>query len=278
MLMGKEIAKDLRATVRKKIKNISSNFRPPGLKVIVAGEDKASKYYADIIEKKGEEDGIEVDVVSFENPTTEKLTRAITEYNEDSRIDGILIQVPLPDKVNKKRVLKSVSPDKDIDGQTPYNQGKLLTGYNGVYPATAKAVLKILRGNGVSLVGKDVTVVGISNVVGMPAAVLLAREEATVTMCHYRSEPLKKYTRNADILVVAAGVPNLIGENDVKKGAIIVDVGTNEVDGKMVGDVDFENVSKKARVSPVVGGVGALTLSYLFKNTYELYKKHIQSK
>ncbi len=274
ILKGKKIAGKIRISIRKKIKEGPAQ-RSPGLAVLIAGSDRASKYYAGLIQKKGKKDGISVKIENFESTTTGELIKVIEAYNKDKIIDGILIQVPLPDNIDKKKVLNALSPGKDIDGQTPYNQGKLLTGDKGVYPATAQAILKILKGNNIALVGKDVTVVGISNVVGMPASVLLAQAEATVTMCHYRSTPLKKYTRNADIIVAAAGVPNLIKADYVKKGAVIVDVGTNEVDGEIVGDVDFKKAIKKARISPVVGGVGALTLAYLFKNTYELYRKHI---
>ncbi|MFW6172267.1 MAG: bifunctional 5,10-methylenetetrahydrofolate dehydrogenase/5,10-methenyltetrahydrofolate cyclohydrolase [Elusimicrobiota bacterium] len=278
ILYGKQEAQNIRAKIRNSIvKENEKGHRRPGLAVIIVGDDSASLYYADLIKKAGKKEGVVVQKKHLEESNTEKVIKLINELNKDKNIDGILIQLPLPKKIDKDKVFSGLAPEKDVDGQTPVNLGLLASRQKGIFPATARAVVKILKCNNIEIKGKDITVVGRSTAVGLPASLLLLKENATVTICHSVSQPLEKYTKNAEILVVAAGKPNLIRKKHVKKGASVVDVGTNDVKGKIVGDVDIDRVIKKASVSPAVGGVGALTMACLLENTYELYRKNLYS-
>ncbi len=274
-ISGSQIAAEIRKKVKTQIAKDTDKNRPPALSVIIAGNDEASIYYSEMIEKAGKKDGIKVSVHHIKTPTPAKLLNLIDELNNNPVLDAILIQLPLPQNIDKNVVFNTLSPKKDVDGQTPLNIGRLAAKQNGTHPATAKAIIKILKGNNIKISEKRATVIGRSTAVGLPAALLLTHENATVTICHSQSIPLKKFTKEADILVVSAGKPELITQDYVKKGAIVIDVGTNDVDGKLVGDVDYDNVLKIALVSPVKGGVGAITLACLFENTYELYRKNL---
>lgn len=274
IIYGKESALKLRESIRAGIKKFSGG-RPPGLEVIIAGSDPASVYYADLIQRAAGKEGILVNIKQFEEPRTEDVSEYIEELNRDESVDAILIQLPLPKNIDGEIIFDTLSPRKDVDGQTPLNQGRLMTGREGIFPATARGVIKILETNSIPIEGKNAVVVGRSATVGIPAAKMLLDRNATVTVCHSKSRPLENYTGRADILVVSAGRPELIGPEHVKEGAVVIDVGTNEVEGNMVGDVAIERVLEKASVSPVIGGVGSLTLALLFENTFEIYKKHI---
>ncbi|MDA3792059.1 MAG: bifunctional 5,10-methylenetetrahydrofolate dehydrogenase/5,10-methenyltetrahydrofolate cyclohydrolase [Elusimicrobia bacterium] len=274
IIYGKEKAVKLRENIRRGIKKLSA-ARPPGLEIIIAGKDPASVYYAGLIQRAGDKEGISVNIKQFKKPHTGDISKYITGLNRNNTVDGILVQLPLPKNIDDERIFDLLSPQKDIDGQTPLNQGRLMTGREGIFPATAMGIIRILESNGIEISGKKVAVVGRSSTVGLPAAKMLLDRNATVTICHSKSRPLENYTKDADIVVVSAGRPELVGPEHVKEGACVIDVGTNEVNSKMVGDVAIEAVLKKAVVSPVIGGVGALTLACLFENTFEIYKNHI---
>ncbi len=276
IIYGKKEALKIRKNIREKIEKMSAS-RPPGLEVLIAGEDPASVYYAGLIKRAGTKEGISVNIKQFKEPGTEEFITYIRALNREDKVDGILIQLPLPENIDGEDILDILSPQKDVDGQTPLNQGRLITGRKGIFPPTALGVIKLLESNGITIEGRNAVVVGRSATAGIPAAKMLLDRNATVTVCHSKSRPLEPYTAAADILVVAAGRPEMVGPAHVKKGAVVIDVGTSEVDGNMVGDVEIERVLEKASVSPVIGGVGALTLACLFENIFEIYKKHINS-
>ncbi len=276
VIEGKEHALKIRYKIRENIAGmLNSAGRPPKLEVIIAGSDSASLYYASLIKNAGAKEGIEAAVNHMENPSENDVLETIDRLNKDDTVDGILIQLPLPPSLNKEKIINLINPLKDIDGQHPVNLGRLAAGQEGLFPATARAVLKIIKLNGIEISGKRTVVVGRSTAVGLPAAIMLIRENAAVSVCHSKTTPLEKFTSEAEILIVSAGKPGLISERHVKKGACVIDVGTNEVEGKMVGDVDFDSVIKKASVSPVKGGVGALTMACILENTFNAYKKNI---
>ncbi len=279
VLEGKAPAAALREKIRSLTAELSASGRPPLLAVIVAGNDPASLYYAGLLERSGKKEGIEVSVKHIRETTTAELTDLVSTLSANPEVDAILLQMPLPRPVDKRPVMGAVSPGKDVDGQTPENLGLLASGFACTAPATARAVVKILIENGISISGKKAVVIGRSTAVGLPSAMLLLRENATVTLCHSRTEALEEQTREADIVVASAGVPGLIGSGHIKPGGAVVDVGTTPLpDGGIAGDVRFEEVSAKALVSPVKGGVGALTLACLLENTFELYRKNILGK
>ncbi len=276
IIEGKDHALKIREEIRNRIGGMAGAAgRPPKLEVIIAGSDPASLYYASLIKKAGAKEGIEAVLNHMKSPDEYKVLEKIENLNRDETVDGILIQLPLPPPLNKEKIINAINPLKDIDGQHPVNLGKLISGQKGIFPATARAVLKIIKLNGIEVSGKRTVVVGRSTAVGLPAAIMLVRENAAVSVCHSKTAPLEEFTSEAEILVVSAGKPKLISENHVKKGACVIDVGTNEVEGEMVGDVDFERIIRKASVSPVRGGVGALTMACILENTFNAYKKNI---
>jgi len=276
VLRGSEIALRIRERIRAEIEARPDGERAPLLAVIIAGDDPASIYYAGLIEKIGVKEGIRVEVNHLKNPDTSRMKDLIATLNANDEVDGVLVQLPLPEGVDKEAVFDTLSPEKDADGQTPENLGRLLAGKPAPVPATARAVVELLKGNNVEIRGKEAVVIGRSTAVGIAAALLLVKENATVTVCHTKTKDLRKHTSVADILVASAGVPRMIGADDVKEGAFVVDVGTSEVEGDILGDVRFDEVIEKASVSPVKGGVGALTLASLLENTLGLYRKNIQ--
>ena len=243
----------------------------PGLAVILVGEDPASQIYVRNKEKACADTGIR----SFsrrlpENTAQEELINVIRELNRDERVHGILVQLPLPPHLDEKAALAVIAPEKDADGFHLLNAGKLFTGSEGTVPCTPKGVMYMLKSAGIPLEGKEAVVIGRSNIVGKPMAMLLLNENCTVTLCHSRTKDLKEHTLRADILVSAVGRPRFVTADMVKDGAAVVDVGINRVDGKVVGDVDFDAVSRKASyITPVPGGVGKMTVSMLMLNTVE---------
>ncbi|NLB34949.1 MAG: bifunctional 5,10-methylenetetrahydrofolate dehydrogenase/5,10-methenyltetrahydrofolate cyclohydrolase [Elusimicrobia bacterium] len=276
ILRGSEIALKKREIMRTAIENLPDGERGPHIAVIVAGDDPASIYYANLIEKIGTKEGFKVELNHLKNPDTAQMKELVDRLNRDNKIDGVIIQLPLPPGLDKEAIFDRLSPEKDADGQTPENLGRLLAGRSAPVPATARAVVELLKGNNIDIIGREAVVIGRSTAVGIATALLLIKENATVTVCHTKTLGLRKHTSKADILIASAGVPNMLGVDDVKEGAYIVDVGTSEVDGEIIGDVRFDEVIEKASVSPVKGGVGALTLACLLENTFELYRKNIQ--
>lgn len=248
----------------------------PTLAVILAGDDPASTIYVRNKKKTAENLGINSLVINYPSDVSEnELLAKIDELNNDNSVTAILVQLPLPEHINKFKVLDSISPKKDVDGLTPYNSGKLFAGEEPyVYPCTPKGILLLLDEYNIELNGKHVVVIGRSNLVGKPVAQMLLKRNATVTMCHSHTKNLSEITKTADIVVSAVG-KNVIGEKMLKSDCVVIDVGIfRDVEGKVRGDVDFESVSKiAAYISPVPGGVGPMTIASLMLNTVELFNR-----
>ena len=266
--------KKLSALIREEIKLDASEFerkygRKIGLAVILAGENPASKIYVRNKIVACEETGIKsFEYYLPESVTTEQLLELVETINSDENIDGLLVQLPLPKGVDEKTVLKAVSPAKDVDGFHAVNEGNQLLGKPCLAASTPSGIISLIKSTGVEINGKNAVVVGRSNIVGKPAAVLLLNENATVTVCHSKTADLKKHTLEADILVVAVGIKEFIKGDMIKKGAVVIDVGMNRADGKLYGDVEFDSAKEKASfITPVPGGVGPMTITMLLKNT-----------
>jgi len=241
------------------------------LAVVLVGDDPASQVYVRNKGKACEALGIFSETLCLPRDTRQADIEALVDrLNGDDRFDGILVQLPLPSHLNEERVLARILPEKDVDGFHFENAGKLLCGSQGVVPCTPKGIIRMLKSYQVPLSGKEAVVVGRSNIVGKPAALLLLQENCTVTLCHSRTADLAAHTRRADILVAAVGKPHFITADMVKPGAAVVDVGINRVDGKVTGDVDFDQVQEKAGyITPVPGGVGKMTICMLMENVIE---------
>jgi methylenetetrahydrofolate dehydrogenase (NADP+)/methenyltetrahydrofolate cyclohydrolase len=266
LLEGGPIATEIRAAVAEDVAAFRERHgRPPGLAVVIVGRDAPSTVYLEQILRGCAKAGIDGRFVELEGEATEAtVTSAVRALNADPSVDGIIVQMPLPPTIRLRAVIDAIDPSKDIDGIHPLNAGLLRLGYDGFLPATAHAAVEILRRSGIEIAGAEAVVVGRSAVVGMPAAFLLVREDATVTVCHRRTRDLATHVRRADIIVVAAGRPGLITGEMLKPGAVVVDVGINVVDGHIVGDVDFESARLVAgAITPVPGGVGPLTNALL---------------
>jgi methylenetetrahydrofolate dehydrogenase (NADP+)/methenyltetrahydrofolate cyclohydrolase len=266
LLEGGPIAAEIRAAVAEDVVAFTTaSGRPPGLAVVIIGRDAPSTVYLEQILRGCAKVGIDAHFVELEGEATESsVTAVIRELNDDATVDGVIVQMPLPATIRLRSVIDAIDPDKDIDGIHPLNAGLLRLGYDGFLPATAHAAVEILRRSGIEIEGRDAVVIGRSAVVGMPAAFLLVREDATVTVCHSRTRDLAAHVARADIVVVAAGHPGLITGSMLKVGAVVVDVGINVVEGRLVGDVDFESASLVASaITPVPGGVGPLTNALL---------------
>jgi len=268
---GKAVAAKLRVEYRERIaKMVATRGVRPGLSVILVGEDPASQVYVRNKIRDCAEVGIRSELIELPASTSEAaLLERIDALNADAAVHGILIQLPLPPHVQIRKVLERISVDKDVDGFHLYNVGGLVTGHQVFPPCTPYGVQKLLEHENIELDGRNVVVVGASNIVGKPTAMMLMQQDATVSICHKKTRDLAQYTLLADILVVAAGVPGLIIPQMVRTGAVVIDVGINRLpDGRIVGDVDFEGVRKKASfISPVPGGVGPMTRAMLLHNT-----------
>ena len=277
IINGKEVA----LKVKEEIKSFTEGKKQEGKRMpkiasILVGDDGGSIYYMNNQEKVSTSLGVDFKKVVLDKNITEgELINTIDNLNNDNEVDGIILQLPLPKGLNEKNVIKKISPSKDIDCLTFESQGKLYMGEPEFLPCTPNSVVTLLKSLNINLEGKRVVVLGRSNIVGKPVAQLLLNENATVTICHSRTKDLKEVTSEADILVLAIGKPKFIDETYVKEGAIVIDVGTSRFEGKITGDVDFHKVIEKASyLTPVPGGVGALTTTLLVKNACEAYKKH----
>lgn len=271
ILDGKLMAEDLTKDQTRRVAELAAKGVIPGLAVVLVGEDPASQIY---VRNKGiacETVGMHSKTIRLpQSASQDEVIAAVDELNADGSIHGILVQLPLPGHLDEAAVLARILPQKDVDGFHISNAGKLFSGQAGVVPCTPKGIIHMLKQGGVELTGKDAVVIGRSNIVGKPAAMLLLNENCTVTICHSRTQNLKEHCRRADILVAAIGKPRFVTADMVKPGAAVVDVGINRVDGKVVGDVDYEAVSEVAGyITPVPGGVGKLTISMLIENTLE---------
>ena len=279
IINGKQIAKDLRVAIADDAADLKKNGVTPGLAVVLVGDDPASRVYVSMKEKACAECGIFSDEHKLPAETSEEqLLALIDELNNDERIDGILVQLPLPNHIDENKILETISPAKDADGFHPYNVGRLVTGKPLFKPCTPYGVMKMFEAEGVDLKGKDVVVVGRSNIVGKPIAMMCLAEHATVTLCHSRTQDLDAKVRAADIVIAAVGRPEMVKGDWIKDGAVVIDVGVNRVgDKKLVGDVDFEGASKHASaITPVPGGVGPMTITMLLYNTVESAKRRAE--
>ena len=269
ILDGKIMSAELKAQIAERTQKMKEKGIVPGLAVILVGNDQASEIYVRNKQKGCEEVDFYSRTIRMEqNISQRELEDEIDRLNQDPRIHGILVQLPLPAHLDEQSALARILPEKDVDGFHLINAGRLLSGLPGVTACTPKGALYMIKHTGLDLSGKEAVVVGRSNIVGKPMAMLLLQENCTVTMCHSRTQNLKEHTLNADVLVVAVGKPGIITGDMVKPGAVVIDVGINRVDGKVCGDVDFESVSQRAGwITPVPGGVGRMTIAMLLSNT-----------
>jgi methylenetetrahydrofolate dehydrogenase (NADP+)/methenyltetrahydrofolate cyclohydrolase len=270
---GAKIAQEIRDSIRAEAVALKKNKGIiPGLAVIMVGEDPASKVYVGRKAKACMEAGFLSRQHKLPADTTEAgLLKLINELNADSLIQGILVQLPLPKHIFTEKVIAAIDPRKDVDGFHPYNIGSLLTGSPLFIPCTPRGIMELISRTGISISGKEAVIVGRSNIVGKPMALLLLAQHATVTICHSKTKDLAAVTSRADILIAAVGKPQMINADMVKKGAVVIDVGVNRLDnGKLVGDVAFAEVEKKVSyITPVPGGVGPMTIAMLMKNTLD---------
>ena len=276
ILDGKALSKKIEANVAQEVIELKETCGcTPGLAVLLVGQDPASAAYVNM--KKKACDRVGFYSVTHEMPESisqEAIENTIEMMNQNSNIDGILVQLPLPPHIDTTKILELVDPAKDVDGFHPFNVGRLVTNLNGFVPCTPLGVMELLAEYNIDVKGKNCVVVGASNIVGKPMASLLLNADATVEVCHIFTDDLKRHTLNADIILVGVGVINLIKEDMVKDGAIIIDIGINRAEnGKLVGDVDFENVAEKCSyITPVPGGVGPMTIAMLLSNTLKAAK------
>ena len=273
ILDGKSLSEKILDELKQEI---SENNYTPTLAVILAGNDPASEIYVNVKEKACNKLGIKSVVLKFDNITEEKLLEKIEELNQNKEIDAILVQLPLPENINKFKVINAIRADKDVDGFTVHNVGCLSLGITPYcYPCTPKGIMRILEEYNIEIAGKNVVVIGRSDIVGKPVAHMLLNKNATVTHCHSKTKDLKEITKTADILVCAVGKPHFITKDMVKENSVIIDVGISRIDGKLKGDIDFENVlDKVGYITPVPKGVGPMTIASLMQNTVELHKLH----
>lgn len=273
---GKMVASEIRGQIKKEVGQLASKGVRPGLAAVLVGDNPASQVYVRNKRKACEEAGIYSEEHKLPSDLKQDdLIKLIKDLNGDQKINGILVQLPLPGHIDSKVIFESVSPDKDVDGFHPYNVGRLTIGDPIFSPCTPLGVMVLLEYYGIKIDGKNAVVVGRSNIVGKPLMLMLLHRNATVTVCHSKTSDLKEKCRAADILMVAAGKPKMIKGDMVKAGAVVIDVGINREDnGGLVGDVDFEEVSKRAGwITPVPGGVGPMTIAMLLKNTLESAKR-----
>ena len=273
---GKKVAADLRQDLKKKITELKSTYNAvPGLTVILVGEDPPSKIYVKNKEKFAIEVGINSEVIRYPENIEEKiLLNKIKELNGNNKVSGILVQLPLPKHIDRRKVIETIIPDKDVDGFHPMNVGNLSSGYDSSIPCTPLGCYLLLKKVEKNLNGKHAVVIGRSNLNGKPMTQLLLKENCTVTITHSKTKDLKAECSRADIIIAAVGRPKLVKGDWVKKNAIVIDVGINKTDNGLVGDVDFDEVSKVAKaITPVPGGVGPMTIACLLSNTVECFKK-----
>lgn len=291
ILDGKKIAQTIRAELHEEVEAIkASGQRVPKLAIVIVGHNPASETYVNNKIKACAEVGIEAVKIAYETEITEQtLLSEIHRLNNDNTIDGFIVQLPLPDHINETRVLSAIDYRKDVDGLTPENVGRTVQGLPSIISATPRGIRELLARYSIQTEGKHVVVIGRSNIVGKPIAMLLMQRpylslpgmsaaslgDATVTICHSKTRDLKSICLTADIIIVAAGCPNLLTADMVREGVTVIDVGINRVDGHLVGDVDFEHVAPKAAyITPVPGGVGPMTIVSLLQNTLQAYNEY----
>lgn len=271
---GKAVARQMEEEMRAEVEELTASGAQPGLAVVLVGEDPASKVYVNNKQKACGRLGIASFEYKLPEETTEQeLLDLIAKLNADPKVHGILVQLPVPKQIDSKKVLLAIDPAKDVDGFHPLNVGNLFVDDSPLPPCTPAGVMELLRREGVDLKGKHAVVVGRSNIVGKPVAIMLLKEHATVTICHSRTVDLPSVCRSADVLVAAVGRPEMVKGDWIKPGAVVIDVGVNRVDGKLVGDVEFEAAAERASaITPVPGGVGPMTIAMLMRNTVNAAK------
>ena len=282
ILNGKELSKDIKNSIKDIVKAefLDKNMSVPTLACIIVGDNPASKVYVASKEKACKEVGFGSVVIALDgNSTEQQVIEQIEKLNNDDRISAILLQLPLPKGLDERKIINRIVPQKDADALTDVMLGRLFAGTHKIAPCTASGIIKMLDKAQIDICGKNAVVVGRSLLVGKSVANLLEQRNATVTICHSRTQNLAEKTRGADILIVAIGKPKFVTENMVKDGAVVVDVGINRTDTGLVGDVDFEKVGPKCKyISPVPGGVGPMTIAMLLANTLELHKENMEEK
>jgi len=272
---GKKEAAILREEIKNEIANLKKKTnKVPGLTVILIGEFVPSQIYVRNKQKNSKEVGINSNVIKYSsNVSEEEVLKKIEELNNDKNISGILVQLPLPDQINKEKIINAIDPLKDVDGFNPVNVGNLASGYKTIVPCTPLGCLFLIKKVEKNLSGKHAVIIGRSNLNGKPMAQLLLKENCTVTIVHSKTKNLQNECLKADILVAAAGVPNLVKKDWVKSDAVVIDVGINKVNNKIIGDVNFEEIKDKVKaITPVPGGVGPMTIACLLSNTLECFK------
>ena len=277
IISGTQLSNQIKSNVAQQVSQyVERGKRAPGLAVILVGADPASQVYVASKRKSCTEIGITSKSYDLPETTTEQaLLELIEELNQDNTVDGILVQLPLPKHIDSTKVIEKISPEKDVDGFHPYNVGRLCQRIPTLRACTPYGVMKLLETTGISFYGKHAVIVGASNIVGRPMALELLLAGCTVTVTHRFTEDLASHIRQADILVVAVGKPKFIKGEWIKEGAVVVDVGINRIDGKLVGDVEFEIAAERATyITPVPGGVGPMTVAMLMQNTLSAYEKH----
>jgi methylenetetrahydrofolate dehydrogenase (NADP+)/methenyltetrahydrofolate cyclohydrolase len=273
---GKKASAALREELKEKVSKLKSTYNTvPGLTVILVGEDPPSKIYVKNKEKSAVEVGINSEVIHYPDNIEEKVVLdKIKELNKNDKVSGILVQLPLPKHIDKRKVIETIDPSKDVDGLHPVNVGNLSSGYDSTIPCTPLGCYLLIKNTEKNLNGKHAVIIGRSNLNGKPMTQLLLKENCTVTITHSKTKDLKAECKRADIIVAAVGKPKLVKADWVKKDAIVIDVGINKTDSGLVGDVDFDEVSKIAKaITPVPGGVGPMTIACLLSNTVECFKR-----
>lgn len=276
---GKALSLKLKEQMKQRIAQLKQQGINPKLVVVLVGDNSASQVYVRNKHKSCGEVGIESEVITMPEQTTQQeLLEVVERLNQDETVDGILVQLPLPKQIDEKTVLRSILPEKDVDGFHPVNVGLLSIGDECFAPATPSGIIAMFQEYGIDIAGKNCVVIGRSNIVGKPMAALLLKNNATVTICHSKTEDLASYTRRADVVIVATGRRHTLTAEMVKEGAVVVDVGMNRNEqGKLCGDVDYEEVKEKASfITPVPGGVGPMTITELLENTIQAAQRQLR--
>ena len=275
---GKMVASHIKDNIAAEVQILKNKTgKTPGLAVVLVGDDPASAVYVKNKNKTCKNIGFQsFEHILSENTSEDKLLNLINDLNNDDQVNGILVQLPLPSHISSKKVLVAINPQKDVDGFHLENVGRLVTGNALFKPCTPAGIIQLLDEYKIEIEGKNAVIIGRSNIVGKPVSFLLLERNATVTICHSRTKDLPSLTRSADILIAAIGKPNFVTPDMVKNNAVVIDVGINRLDGKLVGDVDFASVSKKASlITPVPGGVGPMTIAMLMENTFQAFKNSL---
>lgn len=270
ILSGKEVSARIKGELAKEVEKLKAEGIFPGLAVVIVGDDPASRVYVNNKKKACEALGIYSEEYALGADTSEdELLELIDKLNNKSDISGVLVQLPLPEQINEERIINAIDPKKDVDAFHPVNVGKIMVGNYDFVPCTPAGVMELIKESGIDIAGKECVVIGRSNIVGKPQAMLLLHQNGTVTICHSKTKNLKETVKRADIVVAAVGRPNFVTGDMIKEGAVVIDVGINRIaEKKLVGDVDFESVEKVAgAITPVPGGVGPMTIAMLMRNT-----------